>query len=439
MLAMVSTLGEGPAPVEDLEGALDEARARDDSHFPDALVGCAHARLFRGEPLAAQAHFEELVAVARRRGNDGMVATGLVGMGAAAVAQGDCECARDRLTEGTALAADVGEVHTRLIGTIWLAEVARLSGHARRAQQELLECLAPARSMGAPYPLALALLGLGRTALDQGDVEGARDQLEEALAVAREARLGHLEAGALEGLGVAARALGDSTAAQQHLARALDVAKRFGEKTATARATYRLAQQARHRDELDVALALHRDALRDFYALGVFMGVADSLDALAGLAVARGNLDVAARLFGSSDALREARGLLMTPPRSDRYHADVALARQGLGPEQFDAAWRQGAELTADEAVAYASKRSGRRGGSSPESPGLSPTERQVVDLVLEGLTNAEVAERLFVSPETVKTHLSKAFAKLRVRSRRELRAVLVRDAERGGHPTKRD
>jgi predicted ATPase len=245
MLGMVSTLGEGPGPVEGLERALEEARTRDDAHFADALVGCAHARLFRGEPLAAQAHFEELVVVARRRGTDGMVATGLVGMGAAAVAQGDCGRARDRLTQGTALAADVGEAHTQLIGTIWLAEVTRLSGDAQGAQQQFLECVGPARTMGAPYPLALALLGVGRTALDQGDTELARCHFEEALAVVRKARLGQLEAAALDGLGVAALALGDSTAAQQHVECALDVGRRFGEKTATARATYQLAQQAR--------------------------------------------------------------------------------------------------------------------------------------------------------------------------------------------------
>jgi DNA-binding CsgD family transcriptional regulator len=48
--------------------------------------------------------------------------------------------------------------------------------------------------------------------------------------------------------------------------------------------------------------------------------------------------------------------------------------------------------------------------------------ERQVVELVRQGLTNAEVAERLFTSPETVKTLLSRAFTKLGVRTRREVR-----------------
>jgi DNA-binding CsgD family transcriptional regulator len=129
----------------------------------------------------------------------------------------------------------------------------------------------------------------------------------------------------------------------------------------------------------------------------------------------------------------------MTPSRSDPYEADVALAREGLGTEQFDEAWRQGGELTADDAVAYASKRSGRRAGRSSEPHGLSATERQVVEFVLQGLTNAEVAARLFISAETVKSHLSKVFSKLGVRSRRDLRAVLLPDAEQGGPRTTGD
>ena len=51
----------------------------------------------------------------------------------------------------------------------------------------------------------------------------------------------------------------------------------------------------------------------------------------------------------------------------------------------------------------------------------LTDAERRVIDLVAAGLTNRDVAERLYVSPHTVNTHLRHAFAKLGVRSRREL------------------
>ncbi len=59
----------------------------------------------------------------------------------------------------------------------------------------------------------------------------------------------------------------------------------------------------------------------------------------------------------------------------------------------------------------------------------LTARERDVLDLVAQGLTNAEVADRLVVSVETVKTHLSALFAKAAVRHRTEL---VVRAYEAG-------
>jgi DNA-binding CsgD family transcriptional regulator len=56
-------------------------------------------------------------------------------------------------------------------------------------------------------------------------------------------------------------------------------------------------------------------------------------------------------------------------------------------------------------------------------------SELTVARLVAEGLTNREVAERLFVSPHTVNSHLRHAFSKLGISSRVEL-ARVVRDYE---------
>lgn len=56
----------------------------------------------------------------------------------------------------------------------------------------------------------------------------------------------------------------------------------------------------------------------------------------------------------------------------------------------------------------------------------LSIRERQAVGLVLLGLTNREIAQRLFVAESTVKSHLSSAFAKLGVRSRHEAMELIL-------------
>jgi DNA-binding NarL/FixJ family response regulator len=63
--------------------------------------------------------------------------------------------------------------------------------------------------------------------------------------------------------------------------------------------------------------------------------------------------------------------------------------------------------------------------------PAFSHRERQVLGYVAAGLTNSEIASSLFLSESTIKSHLSSAFAKLGVRSRKEA-AMLVLDPDGG-------
>ena len=63
---------------------------------------------------------------------------------------------------------------------------------------------------------------------------------------------------------------------------------------------------------------------------------------------------------------------------------------------------------------------------ASVQRPTLSHRERQVLTYVCDGLTNAQIAEQLFLSESTVKSHLSSAFAKFGVRSRREAAALFL-------------
>jgi DNA-binding NarL/FixJ family response regulator len=63
---------------------------------------------------------------------------------------------------------------------------------------------------------------------------------------------------------------------------------------------------------------------------------------------------------------------------------------------------------------------------ASVERPNFSHRERQVLVFVSRGLTNAQIAEKLFLSESTIKSHLSSAFAKFGVRSRKEAAALFI-------------
>jgi len=111
------------------------------------------------------------------------------------------------------------------------------------------------------------------------------------------------------------------------------------------------------------------------------------------------------------------------------YQASVAAVRDALGEQDFDAAWAQGAALSTEEAIAYAQRGHGQRKRPASGWASLTPAERDVVRLVSEGLTNNDIATRLFVSPRTVQTHLTHVYTKLGVTSR----VQLVQEAAR--HP----
>ena len=63
-------------------------------------------------------------------------------------------------------------------------------------------------------------------------------------------------------------------------------------------------------------------------------------------------------------------------------------------------------------------------------SASLTPQEREVADLAATGLSNREIAARLFVSPRTVSAHLYRVFPKLGIASRAALRDALGPDPD---------
>jgi DNA-binding CsgD family transcriptional regulator len=152
-----------------------------------------------------------------------------------------------------------------------------------------------------------------------------------------------------------------------------------------------------------------------------FLRVPDALDCLARLSAEAGNHLIAARFFGAAAAARERIGVAHIPALAHGHHEAVDSTLEALGQKEFDAAWAEGSALSTDEAIAYAQRGRGERKRPASGWGSLTPTECEVIRLVAQGLGNKDVAERLFISPRTVQTHLTHVYAKLNLTSRIQL------------------
>jgi DNA-binding CsgD family transcriptional regulator len=156
---------------------------------------------------------------------------------------------------------------------------------------------------------------------------------------------------------------------------------------------------------------------------------AEPLECLATLAVDARSYREAARLFAAAAAIRLRIGAVRFKIYDAGYEASVAALRDAMGENDFDSAWAEGAALSTEEAIAYAQRGRGQRKRPTSGWASLTPTERDVVRLVSEGLANNDIATRLFISPRTVQTHLTHVYTKLGLTSRVQLAQEAARHA----------
>jgi ATP/maltotriose-dependent transcriptional regulator MalT len=344
-------------------------------------------------------------------------------LGFVAFQRGECGTARNELERSLEYCREVGDPATGGISLSFLGQVDVLTGNidvGRARFEDILQRADGSRALGGPF----ALLFLAQLMIGRGELEGAQFLIDIGVSNADVPLLRswvHCLKSALE------LAKGNYDTAQESIEEAREQANGSTNPWMIAMVADQAARLARRRGKSGNAENLHHEALALQSAMGVRPDVVASLDALAALAAEAESPLEAVRLFAATDAMCASAGLVRPMDRERERLDAVELARQQLDSASFESCYSEGTALTMEEAVAYASRARGERRRPSFGWESLTPTELRVVTLVSEGLTNPQVAERLFIARGTVKVHLGHIFSKLGVSTRSELAAEATR------------
>jgi predicted ATPase/DNA-binding CsgD family transcriptional regulator len=266
---------------------------------------------------------------------------------------------------------------------------------------------------------AMCIRHHGAIGLLVGDPEQGRGEIAEGLVRSQACGDALGAAWCHELLGIAAFIVGNYTEASSYLRQSGTQLEGLDAPYGACHSLVDLGLSLRYEGKLPAALNAYRQALRYQMECRFATETADTLDGLAVIAAALGHLDLAARLFGAASGWRETYQHQSWFAVPNDFHTSAASVRRRLGERGWFQAYEAGEKLNSEQAMGLAEvavtavdEELQRR------SAGLTAREVEVLQLVADGLSNAEIADRLVLSERTVHAHLRSIFDKLGVNSR---------------------
>ena len=297
-----------------------------------------------------------------------------------------------------------------------LGRVPEAAGCARRA-------LAMARELGYPFAQAYATNTLAIVASYTGDPGDAVQLARHSGQIPGIPRPAARMCGYLLALFLAEA--GDLAAAEQACAATLTQARDAGDLYALGALLPVMADLDVQAGRAGDAAARLREAAQIALPAGLWFTILNVLDGCGYLCAATGRPADAITVWAACDGLQEQGGFATWDPDMRRREGALSQARLALGPERAHAAGRRGTAMSRAAAAEYilllTEDPGPRQPGTPPALAKLSPRERELVTLVAQGRTNAEIAARLFISVRTVGSHLERIRDKTGCRRRADL------------------
>ena len=317
-----------------------------------------------------------------------------------------------------------------------LTEIALHAGRLDEAAARAAEALQVARSAGDRWNEGYALGTMAAAAARRANLREAQQLGEEALAVMRVIEQLWGSARTLLGLGDLARLRAEDEVARVYYLEALAILREVNARPEIARCLAGLGRIALDQSDLRSARQHLTESLRLSSASGSRIGIARGLEAVARLAVLERNPQLGVQLAGAISTLRTEAHLPPMPGARTQRFLDAAAS---LGEHTVTRLWQDGTAMTPAAAVRLAlgeaaddgpAGRPAARPGQEALAGGLTPREQEVVTLLGAGLSNRDIAGKLFISPATAARHVANILAKLGFSSRSQV-AVWAN----GSHP----
>jgi non-specific serine/threonine protein kinase len=219
---------------------------------------------------------------------------------------------------------------------------------------------------------------------------------------------------------------GDVARAEQLFREAVNLFLELGNEGGTAMALCNLGVALQGKGDTAGAELVLRAVLNREVELEREWQMVDLLLGLADIALTRRQVRRAVILLGAIQALSEKVGYVRHSWVSYAYDRIMTDARAAIGEDPFRALFQQGQRLAWPEAVDMALSATAEHAtswisnGTDALDVGLTRREQEVLRLLAAGRSNLEIAEALFISRATVRTHVANILGKLDVRSRTE-------------------
>ena len=418
--------GDADRIVAELEASQVLSGPADPALAARAQALLAMAAFLSGDLAGQERHGLAAVELARAAAGQEGLALALTGPAAAAIAGAGIQPATvAALDEAVTVLAAHPDRFAETIVRRLRADLFATLGQFHAAETEVGLCWAAGRDGAVQVVEAAGPLAEARLAAARGDTATAIGALRQAADGGRRVESVMFVPADLAALACMAAIASDQAAATAAVAEARAALGGRRQAITTAALHYAEGVMAWHRGELAAAEHLAREATVQWHRGCDRMDACDGIELLGVLAAARERYPDAARLLAAADTARRPLQYLAPGFTANRQAAARAAsqARHILGDDRFTQAWEQGHGLTLDDAVAFAARKGGGRKRPATGWASLTPAEREVVRLVGEGLRNDAIARRLFITPGTVKVHLTHIFAKLGITTRAELAA----------------